>query len=330
MLILEDLSAEIPDTNSYHWDLKSLSEDDGKNVLMYGYNSSNNKDFHEQCEGYTKVFFNNWAPCEFAQVKDHNNFGPLDYDQKFDIIYSICPYSNKWLNQLSVGRQYRDIFYPFNKNLIPQAKEKKYDVIYHGGIHGKEHIEGLQTMLSFNYRYITMTKHINQMTHTSLPVATNINLPFRTKLEFIAESKISICYNLVHSVGDEMKNTILSQPGAHLNEAFSVIAQPKGETLPQFKTRMHEAAFCRTLNLVYKDEWNVAEKYYTPNEDFLYFTNKWDLERKIRDISNDFENYQSLIDNAYNKSLNYTTDKFVEQIRGDLKKENICQHNEKN
>jgi hypothetical protein len=318
MLILEDLSAEIPDTNSYHWDLKSLSEDDGKNVLMYGYNSSNNKDFHQQCEEYTKVFFNNWAPCEFAQAKDHFGAAATEYDHRFDIVYSICPYSNKWLNQLSLGREYRNIFYPFNKNLIPEKKEKKYDVIYHGGIHGKEHIECLETMLPFNYQYITMTKHINEMTHKSLGVATKIDLSFERKLEVIAESKISVCYNIVHALSDTLKDSFLSQPAAHLNEAFSAMSRAHGETLPQFKTRMHEAAFCRTLNLVYKDEWNVAEEYYTPNEDFLYFTNKKDLERKIRDISNDFENYQSLIDNAYNKSLNYTTDNFVGKIRREL------------
>ena len=57
MLILEDLSAEIPDTNSYHWNLKELSEDDNKNVLMYGYNSSANIQFHNQTEGYNKILF---------------------------------------------------------------------------------------------------------------------------------------------------------------------------------------------------------------------------------------------------------------------------------
>ena len=69
MLILEDLTAEVPDTNSYHWNLKNFSKDDGKTVLMYGYNSSNNSFFHKQTNGYKKIYFNNWAPCEFAQEK---------------------------------------------------------------------------------------------------------------------------------------------------------------------------------------------------------------------------------------------------------------------
>jgi hypothetical protein len=314
MLILEDISAEVPDTNSYHWDMKSLSEDDGKNVLMYGYNSSNNKDFHEQCEEYTKVFFNNWAPCEFAQEKDHFGASATEYDHRFDIVYSICPYSNEWLNSLALDREYRNIFYPFSENLIPEKKEKKYDVIYHGGIHGKEHIECLEVMLPFNYQYLTMTNHINDMTRRALSAATKVDLSFERKLEVIAESKISVCYNIVHTLPAHIP-VIQQQPNWKDNAAFSHLG---ARMMPQFKTRMHEAAFCRTLNLVYKDEWNVAEEYYTPNEDFLYFTNKKDLERKIRDISNDFENYQSLIDNAYNKSLNYTTDNFVGKIRREL------------
>ena len=34
MLILEDLSIEVPDTNAHHWDIKNLSDGDNKTVLM--------------------------------------------------------------------------------------------------------------------------------------------------------------------------------------------------------------------------------------------------------------------------------------------------------
>ena len=57
VLILEDLTAEIPDTNSYHWNLKQHSSDDQRNVLMYGYNSSANTEFHKLTDGYRKILF---------------------------------------------------------------------------------------------------------------------------------------------------------------------------------------------------------------------------------------------------------------------------------
>ena len=60
MLILEDLSKEVPDTNSFHWKLTEFSDDNGKDVLMYGYNSAWNKEFHSRCDDYErKIYFNN-------------------------------------------------------------------------------------------------------------------------------------------------------------------------------------------------------------------------------------------------------------------------------
>ena len=53
------------------------------------------------------------------------------------------------------------------------------------------------------------------------------------------------------------------------------------------------------------------------NQEFIYFTDAADLSHKIRDISNDWANYHEIVDRAYQKSLSYTCEKFVEKIRGD-------------
>jgi hypothetical protein len=310
------LSGEIPDTNSYHWDLKSLSNvEDRKAVLMYGYNSSQNPIFHDKCSDYDrKIFFNNWAPCEFSQFVDHNNKNAINYDENFNQVYSICPYSSEWLNNKNLGREYREIFYPFNSKIIPNRFEKEYDVIYHGGLHGQEHIDCLETMIGYNYRYCSMTNHINQRTAAFLPYATNTNLQFQEKINLVAKTKISICYNLVH-INPEHIPAIKSYEKWQENEAFSEVEG--WNVKPQFKTRMHEAAISRTINLVMKDNWNVAERYYKPNEDFLYFEDKKDLKNKIDDVLNNWKDYENMIENAYNKAMNYTTEKFVEKIRND-------------
>jgi hypothetical protein len=316
MLILEDLSAEVPDTNAYHWDLKALSDETEQNsVLMYGYNASQNKQFHEKCESYgRKIYFNNWAPCEFAQRRDHNGNDAINYDQFFNEVYSICPYTSDWLNTKGLGRQYKEVFYPYNKKIIPSNFEKEYDVIYHGGLHGQEHIDCLEVMMSYKYRYCSMTHHINSTTQSFLPFATNTNLQFQDKINLVAKTKISICYNLVH-INPEHVPAIKSYDGWKENEALSQL--DKWNVMPQFKTRMHEAAISRTLNLVLKDDWNIAEKYYTPEEDFIYFENKKDLRAKIDSVLNNWEDYEKMVDNAYNKAMNYTTEKFVEKIRND-------------
>ena len=317
MLILEDLSAEIPDTNSYHWKMKELSEDDGERVLMYGYNSSANAKFHQQCENYkTRAFFNNWSPCEFAQHQDHNGRSSTTYDRDFNFIYSICPHSVAWLNSLNLGREYKEIFYPYNKDIVPDEEEKIYDVIYHGGIHGKEHIECLEAMSKHNYQYLTMTHNINQTTMNYMWFSTQRDLEFKEKIKEVAKSKISVCYNIAHVFPHHIP-IIKSQPHWEQNEAFTSIDKASA-VMPQFKTRMHEAAISKTLNLVFRDEWHIADRCYKPGEDFIYFDNARDLAQKMKDVIGDWENYAPMVESAYQKAKQYTTDKFVEQIRSQI------------
>ena len=313
MLILKDLSAEVPDTNAFHWHLEELSEDNATDsVLMYGYNASDNQQFFERCMNIPrKIYFNNWAPCEFAQARTEQ-YDALAKEESFDEVYSICPYSNKWLNGLQLGREYKDVFYPFQKNLIPEAQKKHFDVIYHGGIHGQEHIDCLRTMLNFNYRYCTMTRHINALTAQALSYATNANLAFQDKIDLIAQTKISVCYNIVHMDPSHIP-AIKSYDKWSDNEAFSEV--DGWNVMPQFKTRMHEAAFSRTLNLVMRDRWNIVEQYYEPGSEFVYFDDAQDLERKIKDILSNWGDYEEVVERAYTKSLQYTTEKFIKKIK---------------
>jgi len=318
VLILEDLSAEVPDTNAFHWHLKDFSDDDGENVLMYGYNSATNENIHKKCSSYKrKAFFNNWSPCEFSQREAHPGLDALEYDNKFDIVYSICPFTNQWLNNKGLGREYRTMFYPFSEHLIPQECEKQYDVIYHGGIHGREHVDCLDAMMYYNYRYCTMTHHINELTARHVPYATNVNLQFQEKIDLIAKTKISICYNLVH-IFPEHVGVIKSYDGWEKNAAFREV--DKQRIKPQFKTRMHEAAISKTLNLVHRDRWNVVEDYYEPDKEFIYFDDSIDLREKIHDIVNDWENYSGVVENAFEKAKKYTVKNFVNFIKDDIKK----------
>ena len=68
-----------------------------------------------------------------------------------------------------------------------------------------------------------------------------------------------------------------------------------------------------------KDEWNVVEDFYEPDKEFIYFQNEKDLDNKIKDISNNWDDYQEIVDNAYNKSLLYVTEKFIEKIDKETK-----------
>jgi len=313
MLILEDLSIEVPDTNAHHWKLKEFSEASTTDVLMYGYNSSANTAFQQQCQDYKRrIFFNNWAPCEFAQYLPHNNQAPTDYEGYFNEVYSICPYTVDWMNEQNLGRTYKNIFYPFRREIVPGLSSKEYDVIYHGGIHGQEHLNCLMVMREFNYRYVTMTHHINGPTQQCLPLATDVNLNFADKLALVAKSKISVCYNLVHIAPDHIAPM---QSHKNWKDNGALAEAGRDNVMPQFKTRAHEGAISRTLNLVYRDKWNVMENYYEPDTEFIYFNDERDLRHKITDILNNWNSYEEVIEAAYQRALHYTTAKFVKIIK---------------
>ena len=150
------------------------------------------------------------------------------------------------------------------------------------------------------------------MTQQCLPFATNTNLNFQEKINLVAETKISVCYNIVH-VAPQHIPAIKSYSQWESNEAFKEVE--KRNVMPQFKTRAHEAAISRTLNLVQRDPWNIIERYYEPEKEFIYFNNETDLRNKIKDITNNWSDYQTIIENAYEKALNYTTENFVQLIK---------------
>lgn len=308
MRVIKDLSIEVPGTNVHYFNLDELNSDDGENVLYYGHNYLETGKSIEDTDHYRRrIYLNVIRPTEFCSSLS------IDADDKFDEIYTICPYTNRWLNAVKGVNKYRDIFYPFNEQDIPAPRVKKYDVCYHGGIHGKKYINALKIMRKFNYRFMSQTHGINRLTNKYLKYATNTNLTNREKLELIAECKISICFNTFDMRNKDDIRNIQSRKYWRKNEAFKHIEDLK--IAPQFKSRCNEAAFSRTLNLVKKDPWNIIEYYYTPDVDFVYFEDLNTLEDAIRSILRDWERYQPMIESAYNKSLNYTTQRLYSIVK---------------
>jgi len=310
--IFKDLSAEVPDTNAHYFKLEEMNSS-GNSILAYGYNSTYNPLFQLKSKEFQrKILLNNWIPCEFAQFKDHHGRSAFEMFDDFDEVYSICPYTTDWLNGKFKNSKFKNTFYPFNKDDIPDHQDKIYDVIYHGGIHGIEHINCLNAMRNFNYRYITMTNHINRLTQNHLGYATDINLSATEKLKTIAQTKISVCFNLIHNY-PQHTSAIKSYEGWEKNVAFSEI--DKLNIMPQFKSRVHEAAFSNSLILIKRDPWNLIENFYKPDEEFIYFDSDRELEEKIQEILSHWEDYQQIIDNAFKRTLNYTTEKMYNMVK---------------
>ena len=77
---------------------------------------------------------------------------------------------------------------------------------------------------------------------------------------------------------------------------------------------MFESAFSRCVILCQRDDWNVIENWFTPEKEFMYFDDEQDLDKKINHIVNNYNEFDDMRINAYNRAINnYTTKHFVDR-----------------
>lgn len=309
MKVYKDLSIEIEGTNTHYFDFGDFENESQNKALYYGYTFICNNAHEDLLKKHDhNIYLNVVPPTEFC--------GPYDVkvEDRFDEIYSICPYTAEWLNKIKSADKYKKIWYPFNKKYIPSTQEKKYDVCYHGGIHGQKYFEMLQILNNFKYRYMTMTHDINPTTQYAIPMATDLDLSNSEKLIRIGECKISVCYNNfpVRNIHDV--NAVKSQDRWQENKAFAHV-ESHG-ILPQLKSRFIEASLCKTLNLVERDPWNVIEEWYEPDKHFVYFEGNDGLEKSISKILSNWSSYQDIIEESYNHSFeNYCCDSVIDYMQ---------------
>jgi len=291
------------------------------------------------------VYFEIEEPNRFA-VSDPA-FRREEYEWCFHKILTICPYTAEWLNKKQEKKRRQFVFFPFNENLIPPKREKIYDVVYFGGVHSREIWQLVKIISKFNYRFIAPNETKSYGVIANSKIARKIKKFLRVKpqkekyitdkdvshlkkLEIISKTKITIVHNLL-SFNVAYARNIQNTPNFKSNGAFEQIP-PKNFTrtilhfflrkeylVPQQKTRLFEAAFCRSLILCRKDPFNFIERFFTPDVDFVYYE-KDKLEEKLREVLENYQSYQHVIENAYQKALKeYTTKVFFEKYLKNLK-----------
>lgn len=232
------------------------------------------------------------------------------YDHEFHRIFTLCPYTAKWMNE-KYQRQLRvPIFFPFNEEYIPPQQEKEFDVIYTGHLVSRELIEEIGKLAKFNYALISNSNHA---------LVTHKAVSYDQKLALMAKSRVTLVHNILYPRNEHIAK-IKKYNDWERNEAFREIAEAKSflgfmlkrPLVPQLKSRVFEAAFSRSLILCKRDNFNVIENFFEEGREFIYYDN--DLVGVLRNILNDFRNYEQVIENAYRRALeNYTTAKFVDQ-----------------
>lgn len=220
----------------------------------------------------------------------------IKIDGHADKILTLCPYTAKLFSNREA------VFFPFNEEFIPPFQEKKKDIIYTGSIPSSI---GWPSFLEIIKKYNYCDIHYNR--------GTNRNCSYKEKINLYAESKIALVHCLCSVQSRFIKDYRLF-PKAPENEAFSRLEQG---LMPQIKSRVFEAAFCKSLILCWKDPWRIIEKFFEPEKEFLYFENASDLDLKIKDILSNYSDYLPIIESAYIRAINnYTTQHFVKKFIG--------------
>jgi len=247
-------------------------------------------------------------PNKFFIAEDFDS-----YDGDFFKIFTLCPFTAKYLNDHQGVNRRIPTFFPFNESFIPLKSEKLYDVIYTGHLHPKPILRDMKSISRFNYRLVSNSDH---------ELVTDKGVGYQEKLDLISQSKITLTHNLLYPTMRHIFN-IWSYPNWRNNMAFSDVPGPLGGVkklfsgsevgVPQLKSRIFEAAFCRSLILCKKDNFNVIEGYFTPNEEFIYYE-EGSLVETIDEILSNYDQYFPLIDNAYDRAVNeYTTASFFDK-----------------
>jgi len=235
------------------------------------------------------------------------------YDYSFFKVFTLCPYTADYLNNLQGVKRRVPIFFPFAKEAIPEKRKKDIDIIYKGHIIAKPIYKDIKTISNFNYRLVSNSKN---------KLVTNFGVDYHQKISLISRSKVTLVHNLLYPTFQHLKE-VWKYPDWKNNLAFKCLPQPsswmgfflnrKNMIVPQLKSRVFEAAFSHSLILCKKDPFNVIENFFNPEEEFIYF-HEGELKEKLADILQNYEKYIPMIDKAYKKAVDlYTTEAFFNQ-----------------
>jgi|WetSurMetagenome_2_1015567.scaffolds.fasta_scaffold01139_8 hypothetical protein len=236
-----------------------------------------------------------------------------DNDDCFEKIFTICPYTAKWLNEERQKNKRTAVFFPFNEELIPPIRPKVFDIIYTGHLVNSGVVDDIRQITKYNYRLVSGSNG---------ELVTDFNVSYLSKLDLISQSKITLCHNLLYARPSQMLN-IFKLKRYWKNKAFKFITPVnfifslfrKGALFPapQIKSRTFEAAFCRSLILCKKDQFNIIENFFEPNKEFVYYE-EGKLSETVDKILANYNNYLPIIENAYRRAIKeYTTKAFFEK-----------------
>lgn len=303
MIVVNNSKGDLPQGITTNLNLEKYSEYSDYDVLFYGLNSTIDLSIQQQFQNYgRKVLLNLWSPCEWMSenLDGKDAFGQIEY---FDEIYSICPYTIEWLREKVPHKRLKFIFHPHDDSTTID-RVKTHSVGYFGSFPSRQHEHMAATIAKFDNHILMSQQRCKFLTHH--------RVSHEDKMKVVGNLKISIIYNMLRLSEKNVEN-LKNYRNWEQNKAFYHAEQG---CVPQYKARMNEAAYCKSLMLVIRDEWNVCEHFWTPDVDFFY-TSFETLENDIRMCLDNYDNkkIKNMINSAYEKSFSYNAKSVYEMIK---------------
>jgi len=296
-----------PDDINSKLNFDEFAKEDSRELLLIGIPCTSEPQVIEHLKYFERtVYINLEHPCTLYGGSNELGLGPIQQQALFNEIYTICPYTATWLNNLDVG--VRAVKMPYMHNLCFNTyadTEKTHAVAYCGLIHDAEIASYIETAAAHKYIFTTITPY--NRNHSVDHLATHDNVDNVSKWGILAHSQTAIIQNNLY-LKEEQINNVKQVARWSENEAFSHL---DAGLLPQLKSRTVESALCKALMLVKKDPWNVIEHWFTEGKDFLYFEDCADLHEKIHEISTNWEQYIPVVESAYNKVVSYYNTNYI-------------------
>ncbi len=303
MKIVAEYSGEYSDMINSYYNLERFDDNSESEVLFQGYSTSVNNNLKEKYKNFDKrVYLNLEAPCAYCSTLSCNE------EQKyFTHVYTLCPFSSEWLNK-NTNTKFISIPFPYAEECfqhIDYNSKKIYDVIYMGQLLGPEHFKIIDIIKKYNYVHTSLRDY-------SQPYKpTHIKINSSEKWDILSKTKVSIAINLA-PIDHHHLSHITKYKDWESNKAFKDL---QSNYIPQFKPRVIESMICKTLVLVKYDKWNVIEKWFTPDEHFVYWYSLEDLVHKLNDVLNDYKKYEQIIYSAYKKVQEYEIKNIFSKIK---------------
>lgn len=325
MKIYENYSATYPDALNHYWNFSKFSDDDLSSAMFFGWAYMDNLSSHlsDISSHDNRIYLNNEQPCALQTTDQRAISSSLDSDKIFNTVYTLCPYTAKWINFLEKDDRFKYIFTPFNKDyVVDKVEDKQFDALYWGGMHGMDHKDIIDSIKGHKYNFLTVgpqTWNLWWGRENSLPpiqqyasYITGVNVKRTSMWQLLRMTRVNVMANLLYT-DEKLNNNIRQHDQWEKNDAFIHLDK---FIMPQIKSRPIETAVNRCLMVVKKDPWNIQEDFFEPDKEFIYYNDKKELQYILEDVKINWKNYEQIVENAFNKAISsYTTEHFINKVK---------------